>query len=148
MAIIVDNRQGKVVVPAELLLLLEKIGEFILQSEGYPPTSEVSIVLTDNSYIQELNFTYRGLDSPTDVLSFCLRDDVPEQCDDHILGDVVISMERAREQAREYGHSLRRELAFLAVHGMLHLVGYDHETLEAEEVMKKKQDTVLKHFAL
>lgn len=147
MAIIIDNIQEKVIVPAELFLLLQNIGEYILQTEDYPPASEVSIILADNSYLQELNFTYRGIDSPTDVLSFCLQDDLPGQGDDYILGDVVISMERAREQALEYGHSLQREIAFLAVHGMLHLIGYDHETLEAEGVMKKKQDEVLKHFA-
>jgi len=148
MAMLVNNIQEKVVVPAELTKLLEEVGEFVLRMEGYPVESEVSIVLVDNSYIRELNLTYRGYDSPTDVLSFCLSDGLTGQENDQILGDVVISMEKAKEQAREYGQTLEREVAFLALHGILHLIGYNHDTLESEAEMKEKQDFVLKHFKL
>lgn len=148
MAVLVNNIQQKVIVPAELLLLLEEIGVFLLQIEDYPPASEVSIMLTDNSYIRKLNSAYRGYDSPTDVLSFCLQDDTLGKNGDYILGDVVISMEKAKEQAWDYGHSLQREVAFLAVHGILHLMGYNHDTLESEEVMKEKQNKVMTQFKL
>lgn len=148
MAIIVNNLQEKVVVPAELLTLLEEIGSFLLRMEGYPAKSEVSIVLVDNSYIQELNLTYRGYDSPTDVLSFCLQNGMSLQDDDHILGDVIISMEKAEEQARDFGHSFAREVAFLTVHGILHLTGYNHDTVESEMEMNEKQKIVLERFKL
>ena len=146
MAVLVNNIQEKVIVPAELLTLLEETGEFVLRMEGFPAASEVSIVLVDNSYIQELNSTYRGYDSPTDVLSFCLQDNMTGEESDQILGDVFISMEKAKEQAREYGQTLKREVAFLAVHGILHLIGYNHETPDTEEEMKRKQHMVMDHF--
>ncbi len=148
MAVMVNNLQEKVVVPAELFKLIEEISAFLLRMEGYPAESEVSIVLVDNSYIRELNLTYRGYDSPTDVLSFCLQNGMALQDDDHILGDVIISMEKATEQARDFGHSFTREVAFLAVHGILHLTGYNHDTLESEMEMKEKQKMVLEHFKL
>lgn len=94
------------------------------------PTAEVSITLTDNAYIHELNRQYRKIDRPTDVLSFALNEGVEPEVKDgpaiNVLGDIIISVERAQEQAADYGHSLRREMAFLTVHGMLHLLGYDH----------------------
>jgi probable rRNA maturation factor len=148
MAVLVDNLQKKVIVPAELLLLLDEIGVFLLQMEDYPPASEISIVLADNRFIQELNASYRGHDTPTDVLSFCLQDDSLGKNSDYILGDVVISMEKAREQAQDFGHSLTREVAFLTAHGILHLMGYNHDTFEAEGVMKEKQDRVMAQFKL
>ncbi len=148
MAVLVDNIQRKVIVPAELLLLLEGVGVFLLQTEGYPPESEISIVLADNQFIRELNSTYRGSDLPTDVLSFCLQDEPPGEKGDYILGDVVVSVEKAGEQALDFGHSLRREVAFLAAHGILHLMGYNHDTCAAEGAMKEKQDKVMRHFKL
>ena len=149
MSVLVNNIQDKLDVPEELLSLLEEMGNFVLRLEGQSGECEVSVILVDNNYIQELNLTYRGLDSPTDVLSFNLQDDMTSDLgEDKILGDVVISMEKAGEQADLYGHSLRREVAFLAVHGILHLLGYDHETTEAEQEMKGKKDLVLKKFFL
>jgi len=148
MSVLVNNIQDEIEVPEELLSLLEEIGTFVLRLEGQSQECEVSVILVDNNYIQELNLTYRGLDSPTDVLSFNLQDDdtTSDLGEDKILGDVVISMEKAGEQADLYGHSLRQEVAFLAVHGILHLLGYDHETTEAEQEMKEKKDLVLKKF--
>jgi len=148
MAVMVDNLQRKVIVPAELSLLLKRISVFLLQMEGYPPQREIRIALVDNRFIQKLNSNYRGYDLPTDVLSFNLREDFPGNNNDYMLGDVVVSMEKAEEQSREFGHSLRREVAFLTAHGILHLMGYDHDTPEGERVMKERQDRVMAHFRL
>lgn len=102
--------------------------------------AELSVTLTDNQHIHAINRQYRGVDRPTDVISFALNEsDEPEVQDAevNVLGDIIISLERAAEQAKEYGHSYRREVAFLTVHGLLHLLGYDHmeeaERLEMEE---------------
>ena len=108
------------------------------------PTAEVSITLTNNAYIHELNKKYRQIDRPTDVLSFALNESEEPEVEDgpeiNVLGDIIISVERAEEQAAEYGHSVRREMAFLTVHGMLHLLGYDHmeeaDRLEMEAEQK------------
>ena len=104
---------------------------------------EVSITLTNNEYIHKLNKQYRDIDRPTDVLSFAFADaEEPEIIDDEndfeMLGDIIISVEKAQEQAEEFGHSLKRELAFLTVHGMLHLLGYDH--MEEEERMEMEEE--------
>ena len=105
--------------------------------EGFPYDAEVSVTLCDNEYIRALNSHYRGKDKPTDVLSFPLYEDgnftVAECISGAMLGDIVISLERAREQAEELGHGLLREVAFLAIHSTLHLLGYDHERSEADE---------------
>lgn len=110
--------------------------------------AEVSLTLTDDARIWELNRTYRGVDRPTDVLSFALMEsdeEEPEILDweDDVLGDIIISVERARAQAIEYGHSFNRELLYLAVHGTLHLLGYDHEEEEDKLVMRQKEEEVL-----
>jgi len=123
----------------------EKTGELFGVSGA-----EVSITLTDNAYIHTLNKEYRGMDRPTDVLSFALREgEEPEITggpEADILGDIVLSVERAEEQAAEYGHSLRREIAFLTVHGMLHLLGYDHieeaDRLEMEKEQKRVMEII------
>jgi probable rRNA maturation factor len=109
--------------------------------------SEVSVTLTNNAYIHTLNKEYRGIDRPTDVLSFALNEsDEPKMIDGpeiNILGDLIISVERAEEQAEDYGHSLRREVAFLTVHGMLHLLGYDHMEDNEREEMEAEQRFVM-----
>lgn len=104
---------------------------------GFTCECELSVTFTDNGKIRILNRDYRGIDRPTDVLSFPMYSfsdgDVPDGDEHVMLGDIVISVEKAREQAAEYGHSLRREIAFLAVHSVLHLLGYDHDTSEEDE---------------
>ena len=104
---------------------------------GFTRECELSVTFTDNGKIRILNRDYRGIDRPTDVLSFPMYSfsdgDVPDGDEHVMLGDIVISVEKAREQAAEYGHSIRREIAFLAVHSVLHLLGYDHETSEEDE---------------
>ena len=109
----------------------------------------VSVSFVDNKFIHEMNREYRNVDRPTDVISFAFLDG----CDDKeqqlkstgpvCLGDIYISIDKAKEQAKEYGHPLERELSFLFVHGMLHLLGYDHMTPEDEKVMFRLQDEIL-----
>lgn len=147
MPVMVNNIQDKVEIPEDFFTLLEEIGNFLLRLEGRSLMCELSIILVDNSYIQELNLTYRGYDAPTDVLSFNLQDDIDEEVE-RVLGDVVVSAEKAQEQAQTFGHTLKEEIAFLCVHGILHLLGYDHETDEAEQEMNEKQELVLKKFKL
>ena len=117
--------------------------------------NEVSITLTDDSTIHKLNLEYRGIDRPTDVLSFAFREsdepeiiagDVAEAID--VLGDIVISVERAINQAEEYGHSLRREVVFLTVHGMLHLLGYDHMEESDRLEMETEQEYIMSKLGI
>ncbi len=109
-----------------------------------------NVIIVDNNYIHELNKNYRKIDRETDVITFALEDEstiiIPEE--KRILGDIYISIDKAREQAKEYGHSLLRELSFLAVHGFYHLLGYDHMTEEDEKVMFQKQAEVLEDYGI
>ena len=104
-----------------------------------------SVIITDNKSIRDMNRDYRGIDKETDVISFALEDEKDENAflDERLLGDIYISIDKAKEQAKEYGHSLTRELSFLAVHGLLHLLGYDHMTEEDEKIMFGKQELIL-----
>ena len=105
---------------------------------------EVSVLLTNDSAIQSLNRQYRDIDAPTDVLAFAMREDDGESMNPHLLGDVVISVPTARRQANAHNHSLDVELANLTVHGVLHLLGYDHEISADAAVMFEKQETILR----
>lgn len=108
-----------------------------------------NIILVDNDYIHKLNKEYRGIDRVTDVISFALEDSQDEvKLDFRVLGDIYISVDKAKDQAKEYGHSFLRELSFLTIHGLLHLLGYDHMTKEEEEIMFKKQDELLNEFGI
>lgn len=105
---------------------------------------EFNIIIVDNEFIHNLNKTYRGIDRPTDVITFALEDNKDfVQIDHRVLGDIYISIDKAIEQAKEYGHSLKREICFLSVHGFLHLLGYDHMKLEDEKVMFELQEVIL-----
>lgn len=110
-----------------------------------------NLIIVDNEYIHELNSTYRGIDRETDVITFALEDEdslvLPEE-EGRNLGDIYISIDKARSQAEEYGHGLLRELSFLAVHGFYHLLGYDHMTPEDEKVMFTKQEEVLEAYGI
>ena len=102
------------------------------------------VIIVDNNYIQEINKKYRNIDKPTDVISFALEDDSRgEYTKTRYLGDIYISYDKALEQSISYCHSLNRELSFLAVHGFLHLLGYDHMNLEEEKIMSGKQELIL-----
>lgn len=107
--------------------------------------AEFNIIFVDNSFIKELNKKYRNIDRETDVISFALEDEKKEDSflDNRMLGDIYISVDKAKSQAIEYGHSLKREISFLAVHGLLHLLGYDHMNKDDEEVMFGKQELIL-----
>jgi len=124
-----------------------------LKHEKFPYNAEVSVTFTDDSGIRELNREHRDKDSATDVLSFPMYDfrngDVPADADTAELGDIVLSLERAIKQAEEYGHSVKREIAFLTVHSVLHLLGYDHEISEEEEkLMFEMQDTIMNELGI
>lgn len=110
-------------------------------------SAEVSVVFADDSYIHELNLEYRGKDCPTDVLSFALDEgeepDIVDGPEETLLGDIIISLETAARQAEEYNHSLDRELSFLTVHGMLHLLGYDHEEELDRQEMRHQEEYIL-----
>ena len=138
--------------------LIQSVVLAALDAEGCPYESEVSVTLTDNAGIHEINRSYRNIDAPTDVLSFPMLEwakpsdfDALEHMDDAfnpetgelLLGDIVISVEKVEEQSAAYGHSLQRELAFLTAHSMFHLFGYDHETEEERLVMEEKQSALL-----
>jgi probable rRNA maturation factor len=116
--------------------------------------AETSLILVNDAYIRELNREYRGLDQPTDVLSFAMQegDDgppIPVSAElPELLGDIYISVERALEQAESYGHSFERELCYLAVHGLLHLLGFDHQGPEDTGAMREEEEAIMKEFAL
>lgn len=128
-----------------------KILEQEAYSEGDIAKIEISLYFTNNEEIHGLNKEYRGIDRPTDVLSFAMNETVddadfiaPGECEDkHMLGDIIISTEKSDAQSEEYGHSKEREVLFLFSHGLLHLLGYDHQTPEAEAVMIGKQESAL-----
>ncbi len=132
---------------------LQSIVEKTLQAEAVPATAEISLVITGQERIQELNREYRGLDRPTDVLSFSLRESTNEEepspflgpPDGQIhLGEIIISYPQAEIQAKEQGHSIEKEMAILVVHGVLHILGYDHELPEMESVMQAREKEILK----
>ncbi len=103
-----------------------------------------NVIIVDNEFIHKMNKEYRGIDRPTDVISFALEDEHDIDYEDfRLLGDIYISIDKAKEQAKEYGHSLKREICFLSVHGLLHLLGYDHMEKEDEKVMFARQEMIL-----
>ena len=132
----------------EELKEVEKFVQYVLE---YQKLDNVmfNIIIVDNEEIHELNKSYRGIDRPTDVISFALEDDDTFiKMDIRILGDIYISIDKARSQALEYGHSLLRELCFLTVHGILHLLGYDHMKEEDEKVMFELQERILDSYGI
>lgn len=155
MPAIVVNDQSRLAVTEPLLNLVGKAVEEVLAGQGQPD-AQVDVTLVDDEAIHELNRTYRGVDRPTDVLSFALQEEMPEAEEpavtdgppDLLLGDVIISVPRAAEQAQEYGHSLEREMAFLAAHGTLHLLGFDHGTPADERDMVRRTEQALAPLGL
>ena len=143
MNIELDNRQDKMEIEEELMKKLESVMEKCLEYEGWDSDYEVSMVFVDNAQIRELNRDFRNIDRATDVLSFPLVEEGESQLEEKLLGDIVISLERALEQSREYDHSFEREMAFLVCHSMFHLMGYDHDTEENTRVMRSKEEDVL-----
>ena len=129
--------------------IVEKVLYSAIEKEKLENVS-FNLIIVDNEYIHELNKTYRNIDRETDVITFALEDEdtiiLPEE--ERILGDIYISIDKAKSQAAEYGHSLLRELSFLAVHGFYHLLGYDHQTPEEEKIMFQKQEEVLESYGI
>ena len=150
MKIYFENEQDKLPITYRMKMLVREAIEQTLDYEQYGNPCEVSVTFTDNENIRKLNQKFRGIDRATDVLSFPLFDyegnseEPPINELKGMLGDIVISLERAEEQAEEYGHSFQREVAFLTVHSMLHLLGYDHETGEEDETdMRRRQSEIM-----
>ncbi len=149
-----NNDQSAKRVTHSLKILVRRAIAATLAYEGFANDAEVSVSFTDNEGIRALNAQFRNIDKPTDVLSFPLTDyegtDVPPVDEPGMmLGDIVISLERAAEQAEEYGHSFDREVAFLCVHSMLHLLGYDHVDSEEDDAeMRRRQREILEKMGL
>ncbi|MET3850389.1 MULTISPECIES: rRNA maturation RNase YbeY [Paenibacillus] len=156
-----NNEQNEHPVSDELIATLEVILQKAGEAEGVED-GEVALTFVDDKQIHELNLEYRGIDRPTDVLSFAMNESLDEELDivyeleedeelhdmPEVLGDIIISLDRAKAQSEEYGHSVEREIGFLFVHGFLHLLGYDHQDAESEAEMMGKQEAVLAQVGL
>ena len=150
---LISNEQNAVKIPSGLRILIRRSCNAVLNYEHFEGPAEISVTFVDNDRIHELNKQYRNKDMPTDVLSFPMGEngqyDIDEDNGCKVLGDIVISMQRAMEQAELYGHGLQREVAYLTVHSMLHLLGYDHEGSGLEAVrMREREEAVLLQLGL
>ena len=161
--ILIDNRQNKIDVTEELESVIKDVIEYTLKEEKLFVDNEVSVIFIDNEEIKTINLRQRGIDKITDVLSFPMlhypqnkvfKDvyinyefDQSDLYDDRlVIGDVALSLEKAREQSEEFGHSFLRECAYLTVHSILHLLGYDHMNEEQKNDMRKREEEILKNF--
>ena len=158
--IYVDNRQGKIEVSSKLEEELKNVIEFALKEEEVEIPCEVSLLFVDNDEIREINNETRNIDRATDVLSFPMLDYPNKKFfkdvyidynfdetfldgDELVLGDIVLSLERALEQSEEYNHSYKREVSYLVVHSILHLLGYDHMEEDDKAIMRKREEELL-----
>lgn len=151
--VLFSNSQKLYKITPQLRALIKRCCEQTLTFEDIDDNAQVSVTFVDNEEIHALNKEYRNVDRPTDVLSFPLGDengfDVDNSSNAILLGDIVISVEKAISQAKEYGHSAEREIAFLTVHSMLHLLGYDHETSDQDEKdMFARQEEILSQLGI
>ncbi len=151
--VIIADKQKKVKVPTGTRLLVRRCCNAVLVNEHFVGSAEISVTFVDDEEIQQLNFKHRGIDASTDVLSFPLGEngkyDINNDTGAQMLGDIVISLEHAVSQAKAYGHSMEREISFLTVHSMLHLLGYDHANGGLEAVrMREHEETVLEQLGL
>ena len=142
MEIQIENYQKKVKINNQMI---RKIVNTTFDVLEYQPhlTKEVSLTFVNDKFIQQLNKRYRGVDSPTDVLAFAMQEGSYAEINPGLLGDVVISVDTAERQAKELGHALERELAILLIHGLLHLVGYDHIEPSDAKLMRSKEEKIL-----
>ena len=150
--VVITNNQKAVKIPTGIRMLVRRCCNAVLQLEKFEGSAEISVTFTDNAGIRELNKQYRDKDIETDVLSFPMGEngvyDTDMETGAKILGDVVISMEKARDQAELYGHSLQREVGYLTAHSVLHLLGYDHvENLEKVR-MREKEELIMEQLGL
>ena len=151
--VIISNDQKTAKIPRGTRLLVRRCCHAVLDEENFDGNAEVSVTFVDNEKIHALNLKHRNIDRETDVLSFPLGEngvyDVDLDTGAKLLGDIVISIPKAMEQAEEYNHSLQREIGFLTVHSMLHLLGYDHVDGGLQQVhMREKEETVLTKLGL
>ncbi|MBE6788279.1 MAG: rRNA maturation RNase YbeY [Ruminococcaceae bacterium] len=151
--VIIVNHQNAVKIPTGIRMLIRRCCHAVLSNEKFSGSAEVSVNFVDNEEIRSLNAKFRNKDIETDVLSFPLGEngkwDINHDTGAYLLGDVVISVEKAFEQAEMYGHSLQREIGYLTVHSMLHLLGYDHENGGMELVrMREKEEEALTSLGL
>ncbi len=151
--VIISDDQKEVKIPTGTRMLVRRCCNAVLKNEKFEGSAEISVRFVNNDEIHRLNKEFRNVDSATDVLSFPLGEngvyDVNQETGAKMLGDIVISVERAYEQSKEYGHSFQREMAFLTVHSMLHLLGYDHVNGGLEAVhMREKEELVLTQIGL
>lgn len=151
--VIISNDQNAVKIPAGMRMLIRRCCNAVLVNENFVGPAEISVTIVDDEQIHKLNLKHRNIDKSTDVLSFPLGVDgvydINNDTGAQLLGDIVISIEHAVSQAELYGHSLNREIAFLTVHSMLHLLGYDHEPGGLELVrMREKEEAVLTQLGL
>lgn len=149
----IENKQKTVKIPTGVRLLIRRCCHAVLQHEGFEGSAEVDVSLVDNEQIHAINLEQREINAPTDVLSFPLGEngvyDKNPATGAYMLGDIVLSVEKAQSQAAEYGHSLQREVGYLTVHSMLHLLGYDHVSGGLETVrMREKEETVMRSVGL
>lgn len=126
---------------------IEKLLMYTLEQEQVA-NAYCNVIFVGKKYIQKLNKTYRNIDRVTDVISFALEDNLDIKMEQRLLGDIYICLDKALEQALEYNHSNNREISFLAVHGLLHLLGYDHIEKADEEKMFKRQEEVLTNYGI
>ena len=156
MTIVIDDQQKSIPFDEELVRLLERAVAVGLENTGGPRDVQVSVLLVDDEAILAMNQEYRNVDRSTDVLSFPMLEYRDDGIDDEqlvhdtdpetgevMLGDIVISLETALRQAGEYGHGIRREVAFLAVHGLMHLRGYDHDDEDDRRLMRDKEEEIM-----
>ncbi len=151
--VIIDNKQKAVKIPTGMRMLVRRCCTAVLRMENFEGPAEISVIFVDNEQIHKLNLQYRNKDMATDVLSFPMGEngvyDVNHSTGAKVLGDIVISMEKAVEQAERYGHSLEREVGYLTAHSMLHLLGYSHENGGLEKVrMREKEEQVMTELGL
>ena len=153
MIISMENAQDKIVLGEYLEKRLQDGLNAVAKLHDLDDMTEVDITIVDDEEIHQLNRDYRNVDRPTDVLSFALDEDdedEPELLEGqlHLLGDIIISAETATRQAEEFGHGLEREIVYLAVHGLLHLLGYDHMVEEDKVIMRSKEEEALRAINL
>lgn len=155
--LLIENAQSSLELTDELKQTVERVCACSLASEGFEEEAQISVTFVDNQEIKRINAEHRDIDKVTDVLSFPMLefDENGEAVADFefdggevVLGDIVISLERAAEQAQSYGHSLKREVAFLTAHSMLHLLGYDHMVESEEKEMFEKQEKILESLGI
>ena len=155
MNIIIEDLQDNIKVDKKIKSIIKTSINQTLEHEKFDKECEIGVIFVDNNQIQELNKNHRNIDSPTDVLSFPLVDfnyEVDDEFAYHddllMIGDIIINLQRALEQAEEYGHSFEREIGFLCVHSTLHLLGYDHAIDEQINIMRKKEEEILESMKL